>query len=484
MTEPRARNTSGRRGLTQFSVRTRITVSLALLTAVALSSAGLLVYALESARIEQRVSEAIEQELAEFAQLHQDGVDPETGEPFDDVERLLDLYLERNVTDDDEFLARYVDGGGIRVTPNRWARRIPADPAYQEVFGRLRDDGGTETFHAEPYGEVWVTVLPVSNNRAQGQLALVHFLDDEHEELDRTMRTYAIVAGLSLGLIVLLAAWQSGRLLAPLRTLRETASDITTTDLSRRIPERGNDDITALTRTINGMLERLEQGFEQQRQFLDDAGHELKTPLTVLRGHLELLHPEDPHDVVTTRALLLDETDRMARLVGDLILLAKTRRPDFLTRHHVGLERLTHTLLAKAKGLGDRDWRLDGAADVLVGLDEQRITQAMLQLADNAVKHTDPGGEIAIGSAYDAGVVRLWVRDSGEGVPDADKEQIFQRFGRAAVRDGDEGFGLGLAIVTAVVDAHGGTVAVHDATPHGARFEITIPVEEDAWRES
>ena len=89
---------------------------------------------------------------------------------------------------------------------------------------------------------------------------IVNFLDDEHAELDRTLQTYAIVALLSLGLITPLAARQSGRLLAPLRTLRSTARDITTTDLSRRIPERGNDDITALTRTFNAMLDRLEAG--------------------------------------------------------------------------------------------------------------------------------------------------------------------------------------------------------------------------------
>ncbi len=149
------------------------------------------------------------------------------------------------------------------------------------------------------------------------------------------------------------------------------------------------------------MLARLELAFVGQRQFLDDAGHELKTPLTVLRGHLELLDPDDPDEVAETRALLLDEIDRMARLVGDLILLAKTDRPDFLAPSPVSVERLTHTLLSKARGLADRDWQLDGAAEGIVVMDEQRITQAVLQLADNAVKHTETGDTIAIGSEID-----------------------------------------------------------------------------------
>ncbi len=129
-----------------------------------------------------------------------------------------------------------------------------------------------------------MTVVPVTNTRGRGALVIVNFLRDEHEELDGTLRTYALVALLSLGLLTTIAAFQSGALLAPLRTLEETAREITTTDLSLRIPERGNDDITALTRTINGMLERLDAGFAAQRQFLDDAGHELKTPLTVVRA--------------------------------------------------------------------------------------------------------------------------------------------------------------------------------------------------------
>jgi signal transduction histidine kinase len=305
----------------------------------------------------------------------------------------------------------------------------------------------------------------------------VTFQDTTYEGLHDTMRTYAIVSALALLLVTGFAAWQSGRLLAPLRTLRETADEITETDLSRRLPVTGNDDITALTRTVNGMLDRLEEAFTGQRQFLDDAGHELKTPLTVLRGHLELLDVGSPEEIAETRDLLLDEIDRMSRLVGDLILLAKSDRPDFISRRPVDLTGLTVDVLAKARGLGDRRWTLDETASVTAEVDEQRVTQALLQLCDNAVKHTGPGDEIALGSSYDAGTARLWVRDSGPGVPPADREQIFQRFGRSAVPDEDEGFGLGLSIVRAIALAHGGTVELDEASPHGAVFTLVIPLD-------
>jgi two-component system, OmpR family, sensor kinase len=192
---------------------------------------------------------------------------------------------------------------------------------------------------------------------------------------------------------------------------------------------------------------------------------------------------ENPGEVAETRALLLDEVDRMARLVGDLILLAKSDRPDFITLAPVGLGGLTADLLAKARGLGDRDWVLDATAEGPDGdpsgdtvlVDEQRVTQAVLQLADNAVKHTCPGDVVAIGSSYDGDVVRLWVRDTGPGVPVAHRAQVFERFGRSLVAPGDEGFGLGLSIVRAIAVAHGGAVTVEDAVPAGAKFVITLP---------
>jgi signal transduction histidine kinase len=245
----------------------------------------------------------------------------------------------------------------------------------------------------------------------------------------------------------------------------------------------GNDDITALTRTFNGMLDRLEHAFVGQRDFLDDAGHELRTPLTVLRGHLELLDTGSPEEIAETKELLLDEVDRMSRLVGDLILLAKSDRPDFLRIEAVDVAELTADVLAKARGLGERTWTLDESTHAVVAADEQRLTQALLQLADNAVKHTTPGDTVALGSSYDGRRVRLWVRDTGPGVPPEQREVIFERFGRAAVVPGDEGFGLGLSIVSAIARAHGGAVGVEDAEPVGARFVITLPApaKEDPW---
>ncbi|MCB8957661.1 MAG: HAMP domain-containing histidine kinase [Nocardioides sp.] len=466
---------------TSVSVRTRITATVALLVLAGLVVAGVVVATIESTRLDRQLAAATGQEFAQFRKLQRAGVDPTTGEPFPDVGSMVRLYLQRTVPDEDELLVGWWDGA-VQVQSPAWDE-VSGSTTLADTVRRLLPTNGSERI-ASPYGELEVSVQSVQQGvqpgREPGALVVVRFLDRARAGLHETMRTYAIVATLALFVVTGVAAWVSGRLLAPLRTLRETADDISETDLSRRLPVSGNDDITALTRTFNGVLDRLEAAFVGQREFLDDAGHELRTPLTVLRGHLELLDPDSRVEIAETRDLLLDETDRMSRLVGDLTLLAKSDRPDFLRVREVDLGTLTRDLATKARGLGDRAWVLDAVAEHQLLADEQRLTQAVLQLADNAVKHTRPGDTVALGSAYDAGVARLWVRDTGAGVPPEDRRRIFERFGRSAVPPGDEGFGLGLSIVGAIARAHGGAVTVEDARPTGVRFVISLP-EEDPW---
>jgi signal transduction histidine kinase len=324
-----------------------------------------------------------------------------------------------------------------------------------------------------------VTVQPVRDRTDSAALVVVTFVEEEKDELQRVMRTYTL-ASVVLLLLVVVASWlQAGRLLRPLRLLRDEASDISATDLSRRLPETGNDDITGLTRTVNSMLERLEDSFGSQRQFLDDAGHELRTPLTVLRGHLEVLDGNDPADVAETRELLLDEIDRMSRLVNELILLAKSHRPDFVAPEPTPVAALLENVHRKATALGDRTWVLGELPPVeaTARLDDQRITQALLQLCDNAVKHTDPSDLVTLSGHVSAGAVELVVDDSGRGVRAEDRERIFDRFARSEIGAHDEGFGLGLSIVRAIAEAHHGTVHVEDSPSGGARFVVRIPTE-------
>ncbi len=275
----------------------------------------------------------------------------------------------------------------------------------------------------------------------------------------------------------------AGRILAPVRLVRTTAAELTEQDLTRRIPVEGRDDIAALAETFNAMLDRLERAFAAQRVFVDDAGHELRTPITIVRGHLELMG-DDPADREETVRLVTDELDRMSRIVEDLLLLAGAERPDFVRPEPVQLAELTADVFVKVRTLGEREWQLDGVADREVRLDPQRMTQAMVQLAQNAVQHTVPGQRIRIGSrAVDSRAegdrIELYVADHGPGIPPEDAEVIFERFRRGTSRRGTRtsGAGLGLAIVKAIAEGHHGGVELRRTEGGGATFVLTLETD-------
>ncbi len=464
MTTPAPVAATSRSRVPTFSVRTRITVAVAVLVALALGGAGALVFVLSHADSEQRVRELVDQEIDEFVKFQQ-------ASDLATSRELVTAFLEQNIGAESELQVGYW-GGETRVRSFS-DRSTFADSAVFEAAADEVAGSGRGQWLQTDLGEVYVDAQPLSDG---GAFIVAFFMEDEYDSLYRTMRTYAVAALLALVMVTAVAAWQAGRLLRPVRVLRETAEEIEETDLSRRIPETGNDDITDLTRTVNAMLGRLELAFVGQRAFLDDAGHELRTPLTIVRGHLELVDPDDAAEVARTRELVLDEVDRMSRLVDDLLLLAKADRPDFVVTAPVAVDGLVDQVLEKCRALGDREWVVDAGTDVVAVLDEQRITQALVQLAHNAVKHTRPGDTVGLGSRVVGEMLQLWVRDTGPGVADAHKGQVFRRFGRGEVADDDEGFGLGLSIVSAIASGHAGHVTVYDEVPHGARFVIELPL--------
>lgn len=453
-----------------FSVRQRLTAAVAALTTAALVAVGGMLYVVESRRITESIDRSLAQEVGELRALQADGVDPDTRQPFGTPERLVSSFLSRNLPDPEEMLWMFPSTGEASYVGESDSR-LQRSPAFRTLVDDLREDGGTRDLTIDGH-DYRVAVQPVVQGTGNVAFVVSHDVSASRQPLRELLFTYTLLAALSVLLIAAVASWLAGRLLQPLRHLRETAQGITEGDLSGRLQVTGRDDLTDLQRTFNAMLDRLEDAFATQRRLLDDAAHELRTPLTVLRGHLEVVDPEDPQDVADTRALLLDEIDRMARLVTDLLLLAKARRPDFVRTEPTDLPALTSGVLERARGLADRRWKLDESADGTADVDAQRLTQALLQLAENAVHHTTTGDEIAVGSRWRDGALELWVRDSGPGVPADLRPTIFDRFAQGS--DAGEGFGLGLSIVSAIAEAHGGTVVLDD-TASGASFRIVLP---------
>ncbi|MCR6704627.1 MAG: HAMP domain-containing histidine kinase [Cellulomonas sp.] len=299
--------------------------------------------------------------------------------------------------------------------------------------------------------------------------------DLEIAALDDTWRTYTFVAAGALAATGVVAWVLLGRVLRPLRALRSTAAKVDEGTLDARVPVTTDDDVGEVGHTVNAMLDRLQASMSAQRRLLDDVGHELRTPLTVIGGHLELMDVDDADDVRATRELALDEVDRMGLLVDDLLVLAVADRDGFVqpAPTHVGV--LTDEVLDKATGLGARTWRVDKRADVELLVDARRLTQAWLQLANNAVKFSADGTTITLGSAVADGTLRLWVRDEGVGIAPERQARIFERFERAPESAGTVGAGLGLAIVAAIARAHGGDVGVSSEPGIGSTFVVSVP---------
>ncbi|MGO1182697.1 MAG: sensor histidine kinase [Micrococcaceae bacterium] len=501
----------------RLTVRTRVVITLLALTLASLTVTGVISFALQRADYQQRIDDSLTRTVDEVRILAQEGVDPGTGEPFVESDQMVYVAMLRHLPGATEGMLGMNSSGVVWTANASVPLRLEDD---RELISQLMNRVGPD---ARP--EVMLESITTSTTEYRVAIIPISFPDDAEPSvmvvaedqraalrtLDNTFLTYAatglgvmIVAGLIGSLVV-------GRLLAPLRVLQSTAAEISgDEDLDRRVPITGSDDVARLSEDFNAMLDRLSGSFASQRQLLDDVGHELRTPITIVQGNLELMDPQDPVDVTQVRDISLDELDRVTRLTEDLVTLAKSGRPDFVTPLPLDVATLTHAVAEKAERLGPRAWTVESAAEVVHDLDEQRITQAWLQLASNAVKYSEPDTQVWIGSRVEniggpmhavaktpevtlpgqAPVptptptpatgrwLSLWVTDRGIGVSAEDAQRIFERFGRGGNSSRAEGSGLGLNIVVEIARAHGGTVSVRSTPGTGSTFIMHLPLSE------
>ena len=467
-----------RRSWAPRAARTRIIGWVLLLVLLALGIVTFVTWRLLIAATDERIDITLEAEIEEFRRILEGNVDPRTGESFRSVEDVLQTLITYNLARPNEKFLGYVDGR------YRYQSRIEApvllsqDAAFTRQVGAVSDP--TWGRYESGAGEVRYLAVPVSlaGDPSGGVAVVAFFADQERQAADDAAR---LMLAVGAGTVLLAAggAWVvAGRILRPVRDVAATAHGITETDLSRRIPLDGRpaDELTDLVAAVNEMLDRLEAGAAAQRRFLDDAGHELRTPITIVRGHLEVVDATDPGDVRETVALVDDELDRMNRIVSDLLLLARAEQPQFVRPQPVDVAALTTEVFDKVRRLGDREWLLETVADVDAELDTQRVTQALVALADNAVRYTVPGDRISLGSRLGGGELRFWVSDTGPGVPESEQARVFERFARGSsgARRSD-GAGLGLSVVRAIAVAHGGRAVLDSVPGRGTRVGLVLP---------
>ncbi|MEB3218882.1 MAG: HAMP domain-containing sensor histidine kinase [Nostocales cyanobacterium 94392] len=398
-----------------------------------------------------------------------------------ELKDFFNAFLAKQLPEDDTFLLTFIDGKFFKSSPRGRPKIFDRDSKLMRDWAKMvKPKEGEQEFPDNQIGGIIYMAQPVKiQGKIVGVFVVAHTISGERQEV---VEAVAVVIQVSLFVLfaALLLSWiASGKILAPIRTFSTTARSISESDLSKRIPVRGKDELAEVAITFNDMMDRLQTTFTTQRNFINDAGHELRTPITIIRGHLELMGEDDPQEISETVTLVLDELDRMSRFVEDLILLSKAERPDFLQLETVDINTLTQELFAKAQALGERNWCVDKIAQGKIVVDRQRITQVIMNLAQNATQHTISSDTIAIGSSLTKGKVKFWVRDTGEGIKEADQERIFERFARAAhSRRRSEGAGLGLSIVKAIAQAHNGEVTLQSQPQKGAKFCIILPVKD------
>jgi signal transduction histidine kinase len=318
------------------------------------------------------------------------------------------------------------------------------------------------------------------HGNAVGIVQIARPLQDVNQTLS-ILRIGLLLGGVVGILLACGAGWLlAGAALRPINQITATAQEIgAAQDFGRRVDYTGPaDEVGRLAATFNTMLERLQSAYQAQRRFVSDASHELRTPLTTIRGNLGLLQREPPiteADRVAVIDDLVSESERLSRLIADLLTLARSDAGRPLRQEPVPLapligdvvrrlgvlhpERILQELQPEALALGDRD----------------ALTQVLLILLDNALKFTPPEGTVTITTAAHADQVVLQVKDSGVGIaPDA-LPHIFERFYQGDTARTGTGTGLGLAIARAMVEGQHGSIAVASRPGQGSTFTVTLP---------
>ncbi|MFL5823917.1 MAG: ATP-binding protein [Solirubrobacteraceae bacterium] len=295
-----------------------------------------------------------------------------------------------------------------------------------------------------------------------------------------------LLAGVSVLVLALIASYlAAARVSAPLRRMATVAARVDAGDLNPRmeVAGGGTDEVRVLAESFNHMLDRLSEAFASQREFVADASHELRTPLTVIRGQLEVLAAQrDPpvEEVHRVERLVQAEITRLSRMVDDLLVLALAERTDFLRGEPVDLRPFVSELWDGLSLTAERSFELGPVPDGALDCDPDRLAQAVRNMARNAIEHTAQKTGLVRLEVDRLGrdSVRFAVLDDGPGIPASERERVFERFTRVDVgrSRSSGGAGLGLSIVRAIAEAHGGRVRAADRDGvSGARVELVLP---------
>ncbi len=399
-------------------------------------------------------------------------------------------------------LRLYSTDGTVRGSPSTEARlptldptailARPAGPAFDTLAGLVPPlmgapplpDAGAFGLASTPEQRWRIYVTPLSlDGKASGYVEALAPLGRLDESLNR-LRNLLLGLGAAGLLAGLVGSWAvAGQALQPVAQMIQTASKITLDhDFSHRIAlPASKDELGHLAATFNEMLASLEETYQAQRRFVADASHELRAPLSVIQGNLELLRSRQmsASDRKESLAEAEREATRLTRLVGDLLALARADAGGTLDQKVVDLDAVVLEALSAAHSLGRGHTIALGAFEpVQVSGDKDRLKQLLLILLDNALKYTPPDGRVVVELKCGAAEAEITIRDTGIGIPSESLPHVFERFYRAdPARTRDPGgTGLGLSIAKWIVDQHRGQITILSELQHGTTARVSFPL--------
>ncbi len=330
-----------------------------------------------------------------------------------------------------------------------------------------------------------VLTVPITVQERTGPLLIGHVqiarLLDTYDEFNRSLIIALLIGFGAATASLFLAVWVTPSLFKPLDDIATVARQITRADdLSRRVPDPGrNDEFGDLARALNQTLEQIERLFQAQQRLLADVSHELRTPLTTIRGNLDLMRHMGVADQ-ESMDVIQDELERMTRLIGDLLLLARADSGGLpLERKPVELDNVLFDVYRQISRLENKVTVVVGEMDQACVLgDQDRLKQLLLILVDNAIKYTPESGKVTLSMTKVDGWAEVQISDTGVGIPSEDLPYIFDRFYRVdkARTRSQGGAGLGLAIAKWVVQMHEGQIRVRSTIGEGTTFVVRLPL--------
>ncbi len=463
------------------SLRVRVLATAVAVFAISLAVAAFLAYELllQDGRRDADVVLAREQERFErsvgelLAEVQQDAPD---ATPIEALQRAVRRYLQLNPSTESYWtIVTFEDGVRLAAAngPPELEPLFRGDDGQELPQGRLN---ARETLPS-PAGDVRTVSVPISvDGEPLATVQVIAPLDPVRSEAVHAALLVTLAAGSALvvgGTLLGMTLWRS---LAPLGTLADAARGTELQALHTRVDEPETaDEVGLLAREFNTMLDRLERASSQQREFMASIGHELRTPITIARGHLELLQRVDRDDrsFDETLGIVRDELGRMGRLVEDLMVIARAEMEDFVRPREFELVQWFEDLELRLAGTeAGPEVAVIPPPPVMLRADPDRLAQAVLNLVINAHVHTPSRTPVRVHAETADGQLVLSVSDDGPGISEEVRDELFIPFTRAGDAPGSTG--LGLAVVKAVVDAHGGEVVVQ-TSPAGTRFDLRLP---------